>query len=144
MLFARLFLKSLFCELFSKKFVFARFFLKSVLGSGGRRLQVVAVQVTLQVEVRQHVALRHAQKTLQLAVRLDGVLLLQILLLHVGSDGLRDVGAALLGAIAHTQERAQVVRQSRGDLKDRRLPGLHLLTLHGLLGLAAALVSLLL
>jgi len=72
------------------------------------------------------------------------VLLLQVLLLHGGRDGLGHVGAALLGPVAHTQERAQVVGQGSGDLKDRGLPGLGLLTLHGLLGLAAALVGLLL
>ena len=139
-----MFFSRVFGRLFSKKPFLCTFFQKVLLGSRGRRLQVVAVQVTLQVEVRKHIALSHAQQTLQLAVRLDGVLLLQVLLLHVGGDGLRDIGAALLGAIAYTQERAQVVRQSRGNLEDRRLPGLRLLTLHGLLGLAAALVSLLL
>ena len=120
--------------------------IKAPLRRGDRRncLEVVAVQVTLEIEIRQHIALRHAQKTLQLRVRHNRVLVLEVLLLDVGGDSLGHIGPALLGAIAHTQKCTQVIGQSSGDLKDRGLPGLHLLTLHGLLGLATTLVSLLL
>jgi len=65
---------------------------------GGGGLEVVAVEVALEVEVGEHIALRHTEKRLELGIRLDGVLLLEVLLLHVGRDGLRDVGAGLLGA----------------------------------------------
>ena len=104
----------------------------------------MAVQVALQVEVGQHVRVGHAQQSLQLGIGLDGVLLLQVLLLHVGRDGLGHVGARLLGATGAAQERAQLVGQRRGELEDRRLAGLHLLTLHGLLRAAATLVRILL
>ena len=113
-------------------------------GRRGHCLQVVGVQVALQVEVSQHLTILHAEQALQLGIRGNGVLVLQVVELHVGSDRLGHVGARLLGAIAQSQEGAQLVRQRRRQLKDRGLPRLHLLTLNGLLGLAAALVSLLL
>ena len=112
--------------------------------SSGRGLQVVAVQVALQVEVGQHLTVLHAQEGLELRVGGDGVLVLQVVLLHITGDRLRHVGAGLLGAVAHAQERAEVVGQGGRELEDRGLAGLHLLALHGLLGLAAALVGLLL
>jgi len=58
----------------------------------------VAVEVALEVEIREDITLRDTEKRLELRVGLDRVLLLEVLLLHVGRDGLRDVGAALLGA----------------------------------------------
>lgn len=110
----------------------------------GRGLQVVGVQVALQVEVRQRLALLHTQQGGELRVRHDGVLVLQVVLLHVAGDRLGHIGAGLLGAVGHAQERAQLVGQGGRDLEDGGLAGLGLLTLYGLLGLAAALVGLLL
>jgi len=124
-------------------FVFL-FYYFECLCSGNRSLQVVAVQVTLQVEVGQHLAIVYTQQSLQLCIGHNGVLVLQLVLLHVGGDLLGHIGPALLGAIGYTQEATQIVRQSGGQLEDRGLAGLYLLTLNGLLGATAALVSLLL
>jgi hypothetical protein len=104
----------------------------------------VTVQVALEVEVGQHLAILHAQEALQLGIRGDVVLVLQVVLLHVGGDGLGHVGPGLLGAVGQAQEGAQLAGQASGHLEDRGLAGHHLLTLHGLLGLAATLVGLLL
>ena len=104
----------------------------------------MVVQVLLQVEVGQHLTILHAQKALQLGIRGDVVLVLEVVLLHVGGDGLGHVGPRLLGPVGAAQERAQVIGQASGHLKDRELAGLHLLTLHRLLGLAATFVGLLL
>ncbi len=108
------------------------------------RLQVVAVEVALEVEVREHLLRLHAEERLQLRIGLDGVLVLQLVRLHVGRDRLRHVGAALQGAVGAAEEAAELVGERGGELEDGRLAGLHLLTLHGLLGAAAALVGLLL
>jgi len=104
----------------------------------------VAVQVALEIEVGEHVRIRDAQQSLQLRIRLDGVLVLQVLLLHVGRNGLGDVGAALLRARGAAEERAQLIGERSGQLEDGRLTGHSGLTLNGLLLLALALVGLLL
>ena len=90
--FATLFSKKPFLLGFFSKVFLSHFFLKSVLGHGHLlRLQVVAVQVALEVEVGQHIRVSHAQKGLQLGIGLDRVLVLQVLLLHVGGDRLGHV-----------------------------------------------------
>ena len=104
----------------------------------------MAVQVALEVEVGQHVRVRNAQQSLQLRVGLDGVLVLQVLLLHVGRNGLGDVGAALLRARGAAEERAQLIGEGRRELEDGRLAGHNGLALDRLLLLTLALVSLLL
>ena len=104
----------------------------------------MGVQVALEVEVGQNLTILHAQKGRQLGIRLDRVLLLQVLLLHVGRDGLRDVGARLEGATGATKEGAERIGKRCGELEDRRLAGHNGLTLHRLLHAAATLVSLLL
>ena len=81
-------------------------------------LEVVLVQVLLEVEVRERLTLRHAEKLLEGSIRLDVVLVLEALLLDVGRHGLRDVGAAHLAALRLGEERAQVVTELGGDLKD--------------------------
>lgn len=104
----------------------------------------MTIEVALEIEVGQDITLCHTEKSLKLSVRLDGVLLLEVLLLHVGGDGLGDVGAALLGATGATEERAELIGERSRKLEDGRLAGHDGLTLHRLLLAATALVSLLL
>jgi len=139
------FLKSVFWFAFFLKYFLVRFFLKSDLGHGHLlRLEVVAVQVALEVEVGQHIRIGHAEQGLQLGIGLDRVLILQVLLLHVGGDRLGHVGARLLGTAGAAEEGAQLVGQRGGELEDRGLAGLRLLALHGLLNATLALVRILL
>ena len=106
--------------------------------SGGRGLlQVVGVQVLLQVEVGQLLVGLHVQQAAQLGIRVDVVLVLQVLLLHVGRHELGDVGAALLAASGAAQEGAQLGGDVRGDLEDGHTGRLGLLALHGGLALPA-------
>ncbi len=85
----------------------------------GDRLDVVGVQVLLEVEVRQLLALLQGQKAAQLGVRLDvmAVLDLQAVRLDVLADQLGHVGAALLAARGAAQERAQRGGDVGGDLE---------------------------
>jgi len=54
-------------------------------------LEVVAVEVALEVEVRERVLRSDTEERLELRVRLDRVLVLEVLLLDVRRDGLRHV-----------------------------------------------------
>ncbi len=90
------------------------------------------VEVALEVEVRQLLALGDAQKLLERGIRLDVVLVLQALLLDVVIDGLGDLRAAHQEALGLAKERAQLLRDLRGALEDGR----------GTLDLNAVLVSL--
>ena len=54
-------------------------------------LDVVGVEVALEVEVREVVRIREAEQLLERGIRLDVVLVLQVLLLHVVVDLTRDV-----------------------------------------------------
>ena len=56
-----------------------------------RLLDVVGVEVALEVEVREVVRIREAEQLLERGIRLDVVLVLQVLLLHVVVDLTRDV-----------------------------------------------------
>jgi hypothetical protein len=103
-------------------------------------LEVVDVQVALEIEVGQLVLRLQVQQLAQLGVRGDIMLVLQVVLLHVGRDGLRHVGAALQAARGAAQERAQLVGQRRGHQEDARLRRLALRTLRGGLLAATALV----
>ena len=110
-------------------------------------LDVVLVQVLLEVEVRERLALRDAEELLEGGIRLDVVLVLQALLLDVRRDGLRDVGAAHLAALRLGEEGAEVIAERRRHLEDgqaRRLGdtvliqlGRAALALAGILDLAA-------
>ena len=81
-------------------------------------LDVVLVQVLLEVEVRERLALRDAEELLEGGIRLDVVLVLQALLLDVRRDGLRDVGAAHLAALRLREEGAEVIAQLGRHLED--------------------------
>jgi len=102
-----------------------------------RLLEVVGVEVLLEVEVRQLLLSLHGQERAELGIRVDVVLVLQVVLLHVRRHELRDVGAALLAASGAAEEGAQLGGDVRGDLEDRHTGRLGLLTLHGGLALAA-------
>ena len=118
-------------------------FLKSALRNG-RRLEVVLVEVLLEVEVREDLLRSDAKERLELRIGLDRVLVLELVGLDVRRDRLRHVRAALERASGAAEEAAELSGEARGDLEDRELAGLGLLTLNGLLRAAAALVGLLL
>lgn len=46
------------------------------------------------------------------------MLVLEVVLLDVGRDGLGDVGAALLGALGHTEEAAEIIGERGRELED--------------------------
>ena len=113
----------------------------------------MAVQVALEVEVRQGLALADEEQLLERRIRLDVVLVLQGLLLHVVVHTLRHLRAAHQSALGLHEEGAELIRHLDGALEDgRRTLGriralLHLraaLALAGILDLAVyALVELL-
>ena len=91
------------------------------------------VEIALEVEIRQHLLLLHAKERTKLRVRLDRVLVLELVELDIRRDRLGHIGPALLGARGYTEEGAEIVGEGRGELKDGGLAGLDLLTLNGLL-----------
>jgi len=93
------------------------------LGAGRHRLHVVAVQVALEVEVRQRLALANGQQRLQGRIRLDVVLVLQVLLLHVVVHTLGHLRAAHQGTVGLAQELAELIRHLGGALKDAQRAG---------------------
>jgi len=84
----------------------------------------VGVEVALEVEVREVVRIREAEELLERGIRLDVVLVLQVLLLHVVVDLARHVGAGDEGALRLAEEHAELIRDLRGDLEDGRTAGL--------------------
>jgi len=111
-------------------FLFLVFYGEGNLRSRNRRLEVVAVEVALEVEVGERLTVLHTEETLELGIRRDVVLVLEVVLLDIGRDGLGDIGAALLGALGHTEETAEVIGERGRELEDRGLAGLDLLTLN--------------
>ena len=79
------------------------------------------VQVLLQVEVGQLLIGLHAQKSAQLGIRVDVVLVLQVVLLHVVVHRLRDLRAGEERVLGLAQERQELLRHLRGDLEDAGL-----------------------
>ena len=53
------------------------------------------VEVALEVEVREHLLLLHAKERTKLRIGLDGVLVLELVELHVRRDRLGHIGPAL-------------------------------------------------
>ena len=102
----------------------------------GDRLDVVAVEVALEVEIRERLTLADRQQLLERRVRLDVVLVLQALLLHVVVHRLRDLRAAHERRRRLAKEEAELVRDLRGALEDA---GHARLGVRALLGLNAAL-----
>ena len=109
---------------------------------GGGGLDVVAVQVALEVEVSQGLAVANGQELLQGGIGLDVVLVLQALLLHVVVHGLGHLRAGHQSTVGLAQELAQLVSHLGGALKDAggtRLGVRALLDLHAALALASIL-----
>ena len=100
------------------------------------RLHVVAVEVLLEVEVRELVALRDSEELLERRVGGNRVLRLEVLLLHVVVDKLRDLRAGEKRAIGLREELAELIRHLDGALEDGGDTGLRL---SALLNLDAAL-----
>jgi len=111
----------------------------SLCSGGGGGLDVVHIQELLEVEVGQLVRGGHAQQRAQLGIRVDVVLVLQVVLLHIGGHILGHIGAALLRAGRAAHECAQLRGNLHGNLEDRHASRLGGITLH--LVLALALVS---
>jgi len=78
----------------------------------------VTVQVALEVEVGQELAVTNGQQLLQGCVGLDVVLVLQVVLLHVVVHALGHLRAAHQGAVGLAQELAQLVSHLGGALED--------------------------
>jgi len=106
------------------------------------RLHVVAVEVALEVEVRQLVAIRDGQELLERRIRLDVVLVLELVLLHVVVDTLRDLRAAHQSALGLHEEGTELIRDLNGALEDGGRARLGIRTLLGL-NPATALASIL-
>ena len=85
-----------------------------------RLLDVVGVEVALEVEVREVVRIREAEQLLERGIRLDVVLVLQVLLLHVVVDLAGHVGAGDQSALGLAEEDAELLSDLRGDLEDGR------------------------
>lgn len=101
-----------------------------------RRLHVVAAQELLQVQDGQHVALIQGQQLAQRGIRLDGLLVHQVVVARILHHTLGHRRPAHLRVLGLAQERAQLSRDLHGLGEDA---GLGLGTLHDLrLALAAA------
>jgi len=105
-----------------------------------RRLEVVRVEVLLEVEVRQLVALLEAEQREQLGVGVDVALVHEVVLLDVARDELRDVRAALERTGGAAEERAELRGDARRHLEEADTRRLALLALNRRLA-AAALVG---
>ena len=105
-----------------------------------RRLEVVRVEVLLEVEVRQLVALLEAEQREQLGVGVDITLVHEVVLLDVARDELRDVRAALERTGGAAEERAELRGDARRHLEEADTRRLALLALNRRLA-AAALVG---
>jgi len=85
-----------------------------------RRLDVVAVEEALEVEVRQVLRLRDGEQLAERGIGLDVVLLLEVLLLDVVVHALRDLRAAHQRAVGLAEELAELIRHLDGALEDGR------------------------
>ena len=92
----------------------------NVFSSGYNRLDVVAIQVALEIEVGQVLSRGHRQQGAQGAIRVDGVLVLQVVRLHVLVHRLGDLRARHQGARRAAQESQQLSSHLSGALEDRR------------------------
>ena len=97
----------------------------------------MAVEVALEVEVRELVALRDCKELLERGIRRDSVLVLEVVLLYVVVDALRDLRARDKRALGKAKERAELIRDLYRALEDGERTGL--VTLGAILDLRAAL-----
>ena len=84
-------------------FISFRFLIKRLSGRLGD-LDVVGLEIRLHVEDRELIALLHIEKLAKGRVRRDLVLVVEAVLLDVGTDGLRNLAAAHLIALATAEE----------------------------------------
>jgi len=91
----------------------------------------VAVEVLLEVEVREGLAISDREELLERRIGRDRVLVLEVLLLDVHVDRLRDLRARHERALGLREEGAELVRHLDGALEDRGNAGLGLLALNG-------------
>ena len=81
------------------------------------------LEVALEVEDRHLLGLRGAEQLTKRGIRVDVLLVVELLLLDVGHDAARHIGAAHLGALGLAEEHAKVVRDLLGLGEDRLLLG---------------------
>jgi len=80
----------------------------------------VAVEVALEVEVRQRLTLADSEQSAQRSIRLDVVLVLELVRLHVLVNGLGDLRAAHQSASGAGEEGEQLGGDLSRALEDRR------------------------
>jgi hypothetical protein len=78
----------------------------------------VLVEVLLEIEVRELFRLRHLEELAKRSIRLDVVLVLQVLFLDIGVELLGHIGAGDEGASRVTEETAELIRNLGGDFED--------------------------
>jgi hypothetical protein len=83
----------------------------------------VHLEVALEVEDRDLLGLRGAEQLAKRGIRVDVLLVVEFLLLDVGHDAARHIGAAHLRALGLAKEHAKVVRDLLGLREDRLLLG---------------------
>jgi hypothetical protein len=83
----------------------------------------------LEVEVSELITLLEVEELAKSSISIDGVLVLQTLLLHVVSHELGDIGTRLLGTRRTTHESAELRTDVHRDLEDGRTSRLALLAL---------------
>ena len=87
------------------------------------RLDVVVLEVALEVEDSHLLSLRHLEELAKSRIRVDVLLVVEAVLLHVVHHATRHIGAADLGALGLAEEHAEVVRNLLGLREDRGLLG---------------------
>jgi len=107
-----------------------------------RRLDVVAVEVALEVEVSQRLTFRDGEELAQRSIRLDVVLVLELVGLYILVDGLGDLRAAHESSGRATEESEELGGDLSRALEDGRST-LDLYTILINLHAAAALASIL-
>jgi len=88
-----------------------------------RRLDVVVLEVALEVEDRDLLSLRRLEELAERGVRVDVLLVVELVALDVVHDATGDVRAAHLRALRLAEEDAELVRDLLGLGEDRRLLG---------------------
>ena len=88
------------------------------------RLDVVALEILLQVEDRQIVRLREAEELAERGIRLDRLLVRQLVVLRILHDSARDIRTADLRALGEAEENAELGRDLNRLGEDRRRVGL--------------------
>ena len=78
----------------------------------------MSIKVSLKVEVGEIVSISEAEELLERCIRLDVMLILQILLLHVVVDLTCDIGAGDESSLWLTKEDAELISDLGGDLED--------------------------